>query len=129
MIKKIQVTLVLFILMIFSGTCLAQDADNTKANKRDKSQKEMTADQQGESKQDREITKKIRRAIVKDKSLSTKAHNVKVITKRGMVTLKGPVNTEDEKNIIEQKAAQIAGSDKIKSEIEIAPSEQAPNKQ
>ena len=69
------------------GACLAQSADNTKINKRDGSQKELTAEQQGETKQDREITQKIRRAIVNDKSLSTYAHNVKIITVGGMVTL------------------------------------------
>lgn len=124
MTKKIQVLMVSLILTVFFGTCFAQDADNTKVNKRDQSQKELTADQQKESKQDREITKKIRRAIVKDKSLSTKAHNVKIITVGGMVTLKGPVKSEDEKNAIEEKAAQIAGSDKVKNEIEVAPKKQ-----
>jgi osmotically-inducible protein OsmY len=100
---------------------LAQSADNTKINKQDGSQKELTADQQGETKQDREITQEIRRAIVKDNSLSTYAHNVKIITVGGMVTLKGPVRSEKEKRAIEEKAVQIAGNDKIKSEIDIAP--------
>jgi osmotically-inducible protein OsmY len=99
---------------------LAQPADNTKINQRDRSQKELTADQQGETKQDREITQKIRRAIVNDKSLSTYAHNVKIITVGGMVTLKGPVKSEEEKRAIEEKATQIAGNEKIKSEIDIA---------
>jgi len=100
---------------------LAQSSDNTEINKRDRSGKELTADQQGETKQDREITKKIRRAIVKDKSLSTYAHNMKIITVGGMVTLKGPVRSEEEKRAIEEIAAQIAGNGKIMSEIEIAP--------
>ena len=100
---------------------MAQPADNTKINQRDRSQKELTADQQGETKQDREITQKIRRALVNDKSLSTYAHNVKIITVGGMVTLKGPVRSEEEKRIIEEKAAQIAGKGKIKSEIDIVP--------
>src|SRR5664279_3848465 len=103
------------------GACLAQSADNTKINKRDQSQKELTAGQQGETKQDREITQKIRRAIVTHKSLSTNAHNVKIITVGGMVTLKGPVRSEEEKRAVEEKAAQIAGKDNIKSEIGIAP--------
>jgi hyperosmotically inducible periplasmic protein len=57
---------------------------------------------------------------MKDKSLSTYAHNVKVIAQNGMVTLKGPVKSEDEKQAVETKAAQIAGSDKVTSEIQIA---------
>jgi osmotically-inducible protein OsmY len=72
--------------------------------------KEVTADRQGQTKEDREITPKTRRAIVNDKSLSTNAHNVKIITVDGVVPLKGPVASEDEKGIIEEKAAQIAGN-------------------
>ena len=125
MVKKTLLFLVWFASAVFivniPGACLAQPADNTKINQRDRSPKELTADQQGETKQDREITQKIRRALVNDKSLSTYAHNVKIITVDGMVTLKGPVRSEDEKRVIEEKAAQIAGKDKIKSEIEIAP--------
>src|SRR5664279_4697415 len=127
MVKKALLFLVWFASAVFlvniPGACLAQPADNTKINQRDRSQKELTADQQGETKQDREITQKIRRAIVNDKSLSTYAHNVKIITVGGMVTLKGPVRSEEEKKAVEEKAAQIAGNGNIKSEIGIAPKE------
>ena len=125
MVKKALLFLVWFASAVFivniPGACLAQPADNTKINQRDRSQKELTADQQGETKQDREITQKIRRALVNDKSLSTYAHNVKIITVGGMVTLKGPVKSEEEKRAVEEKATQIAGNEKIKSEIDIAP--------
>jgi osmotically-inducible protein OsmY len=100
---------------------LAESGDNTEINKRDRFEKELTADQQGETKEDREITQKIRQAVVDDKSLSTYAHNVKIITVNGMVTLKGPVRSEKEKRAIEEKAAQIAGNGKITSEIDIVP--------
>jgi len=100
--------------------CWSQPADNTKVNKRDRSQNEMTSDQQGQSKQDVETTRKIRQAIVKDKKLSTYAHNVKIITKDGMVTLKGPVKSEQEKEAVEEKATRVAGKEKVKSEIEVA---------
>ena len=125
MAKKTLLFMVLIVSAVFlvniPGACLAQPADNTKINKRDTSPKELTADQQGETEQDREITQKIRQAVVDDKSLSTDAHNVKIITVGGMVTLKGPVRSEEEKRIIEEKAAQIAEKGKIKNEIEIAP--------
>jgi osmotically-inducible protein OsmY len=125
MANKILFFMVLLItavsLVNIPGDCFAQAADNTKINKRDTSSKELTADQQGETKQDRDLTQKIRRAIVKDKSLSIYAHNVKIITVGGMVTLKGPVRSEQEKKIIEEKASQIAGSANITSEIHIAP--------
>jgi hyperosmotically inducible protein len=58
---------------------------------------------------------------VKDKSLSSNAHNVKVIAQNGAVTLKGPVNSEQEKQTVEAKAAQIVGADKVNSEIQVAP--------
>ena len=96
-------------------------ADNSKTNERDRSASEPTADQQKENRSDRDITQQIRRSIVKDKSLSTYAHNVKIVTQNGQVTLKGPVQSEDEKRAIETKAAEVAGRDKITSELNIKP--------
>ena len=97
--------------------------DNTKVNQRDRNQSEPTADQQKESSNDRALAQQIRKALVKDKSLSGNAHNVKVIAQNGAVTLKGPVNSEQEKQAVEAKAAQIAGADKVNSEIQIAPNQ------
>jgi hyperosmotically inducible protein len=111
-----------------SGAVWAQDAngqgspaDNTKVNERDKDQAQPTADQQKETKSDREMARQIRQAIVKDKSLSTYAHNVKVIVQGGAVTLKGPVRSDEEKQSIEAKAGQVAGADKVTDQIEVAP--------
>ena len=70
-----------------------QPSDNTKSNKGDSAKGALTADQQKMNSADQEITKKIRSAIMKDKSLSTYAHNIKIITQDGKVTLKGPVRT------------------------------------
>jgi hyperosmotically inducible periplasmic protein len=97
-------------------------ADNTKVNQRDRNQNEPTADQQKENTSDRQLTAQIRRAIVKDKSLSTTAHNVKIISQNGAVTLKGPVKSEEEKQAIESKATEIAGSGKVNNELQVAPS-------
>lgn len=95
--------------------------DNTKTNERDRSASERTADQQKENRSDRDITQQIRRSIVKDKSLSTYAHNIKIVTQNGQVTLKGPVRSEDEKRAIEAKAAGVAGQDKVSSELNVKP--------
>ena len=95
--------------------------DNTKTNERDRSANEPTADQQKDTRSDRDITQQIRRSIVNDKSLSTYAHNVKVITQHGQVTLKGPVRSEDEKKAIEAKAAEVAGENKVSSELNVKP--------
>jgi hyperosmotically inducible protein len=96
-------------------------ADNTKVNQRDKDQAQPTADQQKENKPDRQMARQIRQAIVQDKSLSTYAHNIKVIVQDGAVTLKGTVRSEEEKQAIEAKATQVAGADKVTDQIEIAP--------
>lgn len=95
--------------------------DNTKVNKRDRSKHEPTADQQKENKSDREIAREIRHAIVSDKSLSTYAHNIKVIAQNGSVTLKGPVHSEEEKKAIEAKATEVAGQRTVKNEISVVP--------
>jgi hyperosmotically inducible protein len=63
--------------------------------------------------------RKIRRAVVADKSLSTYAHNVKIISESGKVTLKGPVHTEDEKKAIEAKATEVAGAGNVTNEITV----------
>jgi hyperosmotically inducible protein len=96
-------------------------ADNTKVNQRDQNSAEPTADQQKENSSDRQMAAQIRRAIVKDKSLSTYGHNVKVIVQNGAVTLKGPVKSDDEKQAIEAKAAQVAGgADRVTDQLEVA---------
>jgi hyperosmotically inducible protein len=96
-------------------------ADNTKVNKGDRAKGAATADQQKENAGDREITQKIRRALMDDKSLSTYAHNVKVVTQEGQVTLKGPVRSEDEKKTVEAKATEVAGVGHVINQLSIAP--------
>ena len=92
--------------------------DNTKQNR---DQTGPTADQQKMNPTDRTITHKIRKAIHEDTTLSTYAHNIKVITQDGKVTLRGPVRSEDEKNNIEAKAVAVAGEGNVTNQLEIAP--------
>jgi len=96
-------------------------ADNTKMNKQDRADTAVTADQQKMNAADRELAQKVRKAITSDKSLSTYAHNVKVIARDGMVTLKGPVRTAEEKTAVEAKATEAAGTGKVTNELTIAP--------
>ena len=123
-----QVSVLACLLTLASAYTGAQDSsaqqpapDNTKVNQRDKSKAEPTADQQKENKPDREIARKIRQSIAQDKSLSSYAHNVKIIAQDGMVTLKGPVRSDEEKTSVEAKAAEIAGADKVTSQLEVKP--------
>ena len=98
-----------------------KQADNTKVNKRDRKSGAVTADQQKENANDREISANIRKALRDNKELSTYAHNVKIVTQNGMVTLKGPVRSQEEKTAVEAKAAEIAGAGKVKSMISVKP--------
>ena len=93
--------------------------DNTKTNK---DQTGPTADQQKTNASDRATTQKIRKAVEGDKSLSTYAHNIKIITQNGKVTLRGPVRSEDERNNLQAKAVAVAGTENVTNELEIAPS-------
>ena len=102
----------------------ATSPDNTKMNAQDRDKASPTADQQKDNRSDREITQQIRQSLVKDKSLSTYGHNVKVITQNGQVTLKGPVRSDDEKKAIEAKATEVAGENKVTSELNIKSQQQ-----
>ena len=92
--------------------------DNTKKNK---DQTSPTADQQKMNPSDRAITQKIRKAVHDDTSLSSYAHNIKIITQDGKVTLRGPVRSEDEKNNVQLKAAAIVKDENVTNQLEIAP--------
>ena len=93
--------------------------DNTKKNK---DQPAPTADQQKMNPSDRKITQDIRKSIHDDKTLSTYAHNIKIITQGGKVTLRGPVHSEEEKYNLATKAASVVGQENVTNELEIAPS-------
>lgn len=95
--------------------------DNSKTNQGDASKGAMTAQQQKMDPADRNITKQIRSSIYKDKSLSTYAHNIKIITQDGRVTLKGPVRSADDKASIAAKAIAVVGADNVTDQLEVAP--------
>jgi hyperosmotically inducible protein len=98
----------------------ATQPDNTKINQRDRDPNQPTADQQKNNRSDRMLTKNIRRSIMADKSLSTNAHNLKIISQNGTVTVKGPVNSDDERRAVIAKAVAVAGSaDKVTDQISV----------
>ncbi|MGA2602381.1 MAG: BON domain-containing protein [Bryobacteraceae bacterium] len=104
-----------------AGQSASVPADNTKVNQRDQNTNEPTADQQPNNRSDRDLTQQIRKAIMSDKHLSTYAHNVKIISQNGQVTLKGPVRSNEEKRAVEAKATEIAGENKVTSELAVKP--------
>ena len=98
----------------------AVEPDNTGRNVRDRGGETKTPGDQSESEADRTITQNIREALTSDDSLSTNAKNVKIISNNGVVTLRGPVNSEKEKADIEAKANQVAGVKNVDNQLEVA---------
>ena len=123
--KRLVLTLVMFSTLLGLGfVATAQDStpaapDNSAVNVRDRAPGAMTAGQQSNSTSDVELTRRIRRAVVQDHSLSMLAHNVKIVAANGAVTLRGPVNTEQEKVAIASKAQAIAGPNKVDNQLEV----------
>jgi hyperosmotically inducible periplasmic protein len=103
-----------------AGSAWSQDtnADNTGKNARDRTDESQTATDQSNDPADIKMTAAIRKMVVADDSLSMMAKNVKIITVGGVVTLRGPVETEKEKAAIESHAKQ-AGAKNITNELEI----------
>jgi hyperosmotically inducible protein len=95
------------------------DADNSGKNARDRGDQTLTPTDQGGSEADRQVTAKIRKAVVNDDVLSTNAHNVKIITKDGVVTLRGPVKSASEKATVAARAQKIAGVKRVHNQLEI----------
>jgi len=93
--------------------------DNTATNERDRSGETQTSGDQSNSKDDVNTTAAIRRAVVKDDSLSATAKNVKIITANGLVTLRGPVKNDAEKAKIAELAQSAAGNAKINNQLEV----------
>jgi osmotically-inducible protein OsmY len=96
-----------------------RDADNTGINERDRDDNNLTPTDQLENEADREVTAAVRRAIVDDSTLSVNAHNIKIITANGVVTLRGPVKSQAEKDAIEAKAKAVAGVTSVDNQLEI----------
>jgi hyperosmotically inducible protein len=97
----------------------ATQADNTKRNASEQNKNTETAEKQSNSKDDLALTQKVRQAVMKDGSLSMNAKNVKIIAQDGKITLKGPVESQQEKDTIGTEAGKIAGKDKVDNQLEV----------
>jgi osmotically-inducible protein OsmY len=119
--KSIRRTLVasaaLAVACLFVPVCATAQAapDNTKQNQ----DHATTADTQSNASADRATTAKVRKAIMADKNLSTYAHNVKIITSNGQVTLKGPVKSEEEKQQIASDASAVVSAENITNQLTV----------
>lgn len=105
--------------LLLGGAAYAVDAENTEKNVRDKDGKSLTVFDQGGSEADRNITATIRKSIVDDDKLSMNAHNVKIITVNGVVTLRGPVDSAAEKTTVEARAKSTSGVKHVDNQLEV----------
>lgn len=120
--KKILLTFFSLAALSFSAAAADEkkpDPDNTDKNERDRSGDTKTPGDQSNTPEDLKITQAIRQAVVKDESLTMTAKNVKIITAGGQVTLRGPVNSADEKMKIEKLAKTAAGEAKVDNQLEV----------
>lgn len=94
-------------------------AENTARNERDSGGRTVTPMDQSENEGDRTITQRVRKAVVDNDGLSTNAHNVKIVTQNGVVTLRGPVETPQEKNTIVAAAQTTPGVKRVDDQLEV----------
>jgi len=97
----------------------AAEPDNSATNERDRSGEAKTSGDQSNSPADLRTTQAIRRALMKDHSLSVAAKNIKIITADGQVTLRGPVKTAEEKVKIDRLAKSVSGGARIDDQLEV----------
>jgi len=97
----------------------SSELENTEINARDKDNTTLTPEDQKENESDIKITAEIRQAIIKNKSLSVNAQNVKIITRNGVVTLRGPVETKKESKKLRKIAKHTPGVLKVDNQLEI----------
>ena len=93
--------------------------DNTAVNQRDRSNATVTPLDQGNQDADLKITQDLRQRLVNDDSLSFDAKNVKIVTSGAVITLRGPVKSQAEKQLIESQARAIAGVASVNDELEV----------
>jgi hyperosmotically inducible protein len=104
-----------------AGAQTVPPADNSKSNQTDPSNRDVTADSQKENDTDRDLVQRIRKSLIADKELSTYAHNVKIVSTNGQVTLNGVVRSDDEKSKVADLAAEVAGKQHIVNDLKVAP--------
>ena len=103
------------------ASAMAQDPDNTKVNKRDDAKDAITSDSQSNAKADLNLTRNIRREITNNKEMSSYARNIKIISRDGTVTLRGPVKSQGERERIDAIAKKAAGASKVDNQLEVTP--------
>ena len=103
-----------------SGTNAATEVDNSQMNQRDRNNATRTPLEQGNSSDDIQTTQQLRKFVAQGtNNFSVMAQNIKIITRNGTVTLRGPVQTEDEKISIDSMAREVAGTNNVNDLLEV----------
>ena len=102
-----------------SADATRADADNSDRNERDRDGSTLTPLDQGGSEADRDVTQLVRQRIVEQEGFSVNAKNVKVITQDGVVTLRGPVASVEEKTQIAAITAEATGVKRVDNQLEV----------
>lgn len=124
MMNRLKVTMPLLAmapaLLLVGSSAFAQNAASQAKQEAEQEAKQQTT-KATQTKADRDMTAKIRKAITDDKTLSAEAHKVGIQTREGKVTLSGRVASEDEKTAVVAKAKDIAGASNVTDKLTVAP--------
>ncbi len=115
----------LLVMQVFGCAAIAKDkapkADNTKQNYGALEKNSVTAEKQTNGKNEVTVLAEIRRSIMAEKGLSTDAQNVKIVySKSGVVTLRGAVDSENEKEKVGALAKGCNGVSEVKNQLKVA---------
>ncbi len=95
------------------------DRDNTEVNDRDADGHNKTPFDQSNTTEDTELVANIRSQVLEIEDLSTNGQNIKIITNNGKVVLRGPVNTDAERDAIVKVVNDVAGPTNVTSNLEV----------
>jgi hypothetical protein len=105
-------------------SCVGPSLDaltNDSARRFDLYSQRVTSTQSQQTSPDQQITERIRRSLLEDQTLSTDARDVRIVTRNGRVTLDGPVNSEHEKKVVEEKAEEVVGKKNVVNRLRVVP--------
>jgi len=102
-----------------SSPATGASVNDTGINQRDRNGQAVTPFDQPNDKTDIRLAAAVRRKIVKDKALSTSAHNIKLVAANGVVTLRGPVKNDDEKATVETLVKGVSGVTQVNNQLDV----------
>jgi hyperosmotically inducible protein len=101
-----------------TSTTAPSPVDDTRLNARDMDASAVTPLDQGNDTADIQTTAAVRKALMADSTLSMNAKNIKVVTDKGVLTLRGPVASAGEKQVIDNLARSLAGANRVDDQLD-----------